>query len=242
LHAKLLGVFDSRQSEGGALRITVLAVGLLTLMSASVASASPIIVPPGLAPGSTYFLAFVTRGTHDATSTNIADYDAFVTAEANLDSDLLGLSTTWKAIGTTETDPVKTHIGVIGPLYSLFGEEVATSDTDLFDGTISAPIEYDQYGNFLESAVWTGTEAFTLPPHFQLGTAEIVAGYSIFVDSKWLTNGIGSPAFHLPLFGISGPLTVPSAPPPVPEPASVLLLGTGLVAGARRWRTSRGKI
>jgi len=90
-----------------------LLVGLLTMMSASLASADPITIPglplnstlspshQALAPGSSYFLAFVTADTHDALSSDIGVYDAFVTAEADLDPTLAALDTTWKVIGST---------------------------------------------------------------------------------------------------------------------------------------------
>jgi hypothetical protein len=58
-------------------------VCLSMAMGASVplANATPITIPSGLAPGSTYFLTFVTADTHDALSSDISTYDAFVTAE-----------------------------------------------------------------------------------------------------------------------------------------------------------------
>ena len=38
--------------------------------------------PPGLNPGDPFRFVFVTAGTRDATSSNIADYDNFVNVEA----------------------------------------------------------------------------------------------------------------------------------------------------------------
>ena len=73
-------------------------------------------------------------------SSNIADYDAFVTTEANLDPSLVVLGTTWKAIGSTNPVSAVTHIGVTGPVYNLQGQLVAASSADMFDGTLAAPI------------------------------------------------------------------------------------------------------
>jgi hypothetical protein len=60
-------------------------------------------IPPGLSPGDQYHLIFLTSGTRDATSSNIADYDAFVTDQANLSPVLAALGTTWRALGSTGT-------------------------------------------------------------------------------------------------------------------------------------------
>jgi hypothetical protein len=56
-------------------------LGLLVLAVLGVSSAARadiVTVPPGLAPGDTYRLVFVTADTITAASGNIADYNAFV--------------------------------------------------------------------------------------------------------------------------------------------------------------------
>jgi hypothetical protein len=65
------------------------------------ALAGPITVPTGLNPGDQYRLAFVTSTTRDASSSNIADYNAFVTAAANSDPLVAALNTGWRAIAST---------------------------------------------------------------------------------------------------------------------------------------------
>ena len=53
------------------------------LMSAANVFAAIITLPTSLSPGEEYRLAFVTSGTRDATATDIADYNTFVTDAAN---------------------------------------------------------------------------------------------------------------------------------------------------------------
>ena len=71
----------------------VLAVVPITAVEATHASVT---VPDGLLPGDTYHLAFVTNGTIDGWSTDIAVYNSFVNDEAALHPDLAGV--TWSAL------------------------------------------------------------------------------------------------------------------------------------------------
>jgi hypothetical protein len=129
-------------------------------MMASSASADPITIPPGLAPGSVYHLAFVTSGSHNALSTDIADYDAFVTQQANLDPFLAALNTTWSVIGSTEAVDAIDHIGVVGPVYNTRGQLVTDTLAHMFGGSgLTGVIGYYQDGGFFagNEYVWTGT-------------------------------------------------------------------------------------
>ena len=66
---------------------------LLVCAVAARLTAHPILVPPDLRPGDTSRLIFVTDATRDATSSNIADYNAFVAAEVAGSPSLFGLRT-----------------------------------------------------------------------------------------------------------------------------------------------------
>jgi hypothetical protein len=69
------------------------AIGLLP----GAAPGALIIVPPGLNPGDKYRLVFVTSTTSGAQSSGIGNFNAFVTASA----ELAALGTTWSAIAST---------------------------------------------------------------------------------------------------------------------------------------------
>ncbi len=131
------------------------------------------VVPTGLNPGDQYRLVFVTDGTRDATSTNINDYNTFVTNEVTGSALATQLTTagftpsaiTWKAIGSTDsvaardntgTNPSSTGVSI----YLIDGTPVANNNTDLWDGSILRPINVTQSGATTPTAVvWTGSNA-----------------------------------------------------------------------------------
>src|SRR4051812_38888348 len=66
--------------------------------------------PAGLNPGDQFRFVFVTDGIRDATSTNIADYDSFVNAEAG-GATYDGAVVNWLAIGSTDSVDAIAHVG-----------------------------------------------------------------------------------------------------------------------------------
>jgi hypothetical protein len=223
----------------------VLLTGLLIVLHASLALASPIAIPSGLAPGASYYLAFVTTDTGDALSGDITTYDAFVTAEANSDPTLASLNTTWRVIGSTATVDAVSHIALSGPVYNTQGQLVAGGAADLFDGTLDAPILFTQSGQDLQAAhllVWSGSDANGVgTPGHQLGSSTVTAGDGDEAGHAWL-DGIGGsllpPAlpsdatFHY--YAVSAPLVVPT-----PEPSTIALLLAPFAILLRRRRIAR---
>ena len=211
-------------------------VALATLATASAAQAAFVVVPTDLAPGAQYRLVFVTDGTRDATSTNINDYNNFVTnqvtgsALANALSGA-GLTTTWKAIGSTSATSAKVNTGTDGtqpdvPIYLINGNRVANNNADLWDGTINVPINRtpSDLGS-ISSNVWTGSNTDG-SIGINLGgnsTGPGRTGNSAANNSTWIFDSISSLTSTSPRFyGMSSILTVPGSPVSVPEPTSLL--------------------
>ena len=217
---------------------------LILVALGGTAAAVPITTPTDLNPGDQYRLAFVTSADTQAVSTDIADYNAFVTAAANTQAALVTLGTTWTAIGSTAaidardntgTNPSSTGV----PIYLLDGTtRIADSNADLWDGWLLAWISLDEAGAYRNTTVWTGTEIDGTAHLASLGFDNVViygesTGPSGITNYRWIINLSGAVRSYNPkaLYGISGVLAV------IPEPSTALLLATGIAAlavGRRR--------
>lgn len=138
--------------------------GLCLLTSNPVALSAATIVPDGLSPGDTYHLAFVTSGVTTATSSDIADYNAFVNEQAALNPELAGI--TWYAIVSTETVGARSNTGIVAGVYRIDGSLVAESADTMFDATASSdavrltsPLNVNQFGESVNgdgfASVWS---------------------------------------------------------------------------------------
>jgi hypothetical protein len=197
--------------------------------------------PPDLAPGSTFRFVFETDGSTTATSSNIADYDNFVNAQAN-GATYDGQTVTWQAIGSTASVDAITHIGVnpnISGVYLVTGQQVATGDGTsaggLWSGAIQTQINVDIASNTLTNAlVWTGSDADGggASSGWVLGNTGdggvVVLGGNFMTAAGWvsLTNSYSYSTSQM--YAISSVLTVAAA---VPEPSSGLLALIGISAG-----------
>jgi hypothetical protein len=225
------------------------AAALAALLSAGIGYGSTIdTTPSGLAPGTQYQLVFVTSDGFFATSTSISTYNADVTTEAALDSQLATFDSangvTWTVIGSTPTVNADSNAASTGLVYTLNGTEVASSSNTLYSGSLLAPIDINQSGNVEGTLVWTGSSSSngtSTNPFVELGGTFPVEGSSSSTTAAWIsdTNGIEADNY-LPLYALSSVITVPSTGA-VPEPATVALIPTAmlLLFGIGRLRRNR---
>ncbi len=127
---------------------------LIATCFSSQASAAMIVQPGGLALGEQYRLAFVTSSLGDATSTDIADYNAFVTNAANAVPELVALNTEWFVIGSTSAVSARENTGTIVrpglPIFLLDGLKLVDDYNDLWDNSIDVPLNRTEIGAVLE--------------------------------------------------------------------------------------------
>jgi PEP-CTERM motif len=196
--------------------------------------------PAGLNPGDQFRFVFVTDGIRDATSTNIADYDSFVNAEAG-GATYDGVVVNWLAIGSTDSVDAIDHVGQANaPVFLSDGTPVSSSTTTagLWSGTIRNPINLDLAGNPVDPSffVWTGTNPTGTGFGGPLGSARPQTGSTTDTLGAWVSSG-SSPGGDLRhVYGISSVLTVPQA---VPEPSTLTMLGTALSVGLAVGRARR---
>ena len=228
-------------------RFLLLAIALV--LHGSATAAAVVTVPAGLGPGNQYRIVFVTSLGTDALSSNIGDYNAFVTGLANASPQLAALGTTWTAIASTETvdaiDNTSTPVSETGiPLYRLDGQRVADDNFDLWNGgyplhSISitetgaaAPLSMQTNG-VERPWVWTGTStdgtkapfAFlgvTTGPNADHPVAGVAYDNEFFNPNEWIALASSASSDQHSLYAISGVLTVP-------EPSMALLGALGVL-------------
>lgn len=184
----------------------------------SIAQPCAIVMPSGLSPGDEYRLAFTTSGTRNAESTDIADYNAFVTAAANTLPELAALETQWFAIASTATVDARTNTGTTPPgavpVYLLNDTLLATSYDDLWDWSIAAPFDYTELCAPVVGgpAIWTGTTGFGTTEN-PLGAANATTGSRTLTENaQWIRNGAGLLDQAYRFYAISAVLTTPAVP------------------------------
>lgn len=205
--------------------------------SVSSARAEVITLPSSLLLGDRYYLAFVTSGTISGTSSNVADYDAFVQAQANLNGlgTISGFPVTWKALVSTPSVNAITHLGIGNfPIFRLNDVQIASGNTDLWDGNLSAALNVDQFGTTLTSGTaWTGSQTNGLAyPGYQLGTSTPIFGGPNSTGNPWLVSGSGADTNNFRVYAFSEQLIA------VPEPTSISLAIGGCTATAA-WTVRR---
>lgn len=209
-------------------------------------SRASVLVPAGLNPGDTYQLVFVTRGTHDANDFGAAPYHSFVRTEAALNPSLTGTNegVTYRAMVAAFNDQnVLANAPIVGPVYNFNGDLVAANQRDMYDGNLSAPIRYDQFGNRgVNFGVYTGYLADGSPDRVLRDGLGVGVGDSNRTDSRWALRGIGDEDGSRAFYGLSSVLTVPPPPPdpdPIPEPTTFVIWSLLAMLGIGAYRRRR---
>jgi len=239
--------------------IAVLLVSLVAAgIPAATAQASPL--PPATYPaGATeYEILFVTSGTISPTSGNPSTYNAFVTSQADSAGSILPAGLTWNAVVSTQ---LTLQTGIIRKINNYSASSLAPSTAGIpvyntagqlitnlglySDSQLSALPEYNQYGNLEQTAVATGSNASgtgsdPLGSSGSWNVGQSNMGNSSNTAAKWISSNPESglnDAFAI--YALSAPIQI--RPAVTPEPMTLTLLGTGLMAycGYRRFKRGR---
>lgn len=221
-----------------------IAVSLLTAFAVVAFSATQLraqVILPNLPAGTQYQIIFATADSTTATSSNIADYNTFVTNEANANPTLAALGVQWNDVGSTAT----VNANVNAPwgndlVFNTRGIQVASPSHGLYSGTLltGSSVQYNQYGGAVGVVVaYTGsTAAGVAEPTFEFGgsSGKTEFGQTYNYNSVWIEDGVGFSTIARPVYALSTPITA------VPEPATFTLFGSALVllGGVRFLRRS----
>ena len=142
--------------------------------------------PAGLETGDKFRVLFLTDAVTSATSTDIADYNAFVQEEADKNFSLVNrygakFSSEFRALVSTEAVTAKDNTLTTAPsvpIYWLGGEKVADGYADFYDGS------WDSYAgktgsgkDYAGGGIWTGSaDTGYLPDSGRIGQSEVWHG------------------------------------------------------------------
>lgn len=194
------------------------------ILGAATSPQAALITPPGLAPGATYQLAFVTSTTTAATSSAISDYNSFVQTAANAAG--MG-SVVWHAIGSTVSVNANSNAIVSAPVYNMNGELLATGFSDFWDGshTTGVGIDFNEYNAPKNFNVWTGSNTDgSNAGSLALGNDRAIWAESTSSSGAWINRGTQDTTVSYSLYALSAPLSTP-----VPLPPAMLTLVSGLL-------------
>jgi hypothetical protein len=203
---------------------------ILMLCLGSIPVDAALLVPAGLAPGSSYQLAFVTSANTTATSGTINDYNTFVQGLADAAGIGVSVGVTWTAIASTATVDANTNAVVSAPVFNLGAQQVATGYADFWDGshTVGVGIDFEEGGTSRNTNVWTGSNTDgTRAVGFVLGGGSAVWGESTLSSGAWINRGTQGTSVSYALYALSSPLTVPI---PIPAAAWLFLSAAGFLA------------
>ncbi len=123
------------------------------LLVAFRAGAAQITLPPDLAPGDQYRLAFLTPS-EISSAMSIAEFNSFVQSAADAVPEVSALGATWKAIASTPEIGIRENTGIDPdvetgvPIYLLNGRRIAADNADFWDGSHEGYIRVYPNGDF----------------------------------------------------------------------------------------------
>ncbi|MYB44430.1 MAG: fibronectin type III domain-containing protein, partial [Acidimicrobiia bacterium] len=182
------------------------------------------LIPDGLEEGDQFRLLFVTSGTRNAQSSDIADYNTFVQSAANsnnVDATIRGMSGEFRAVISTSAvharDNTATHPNADIPIYWLDGDKVADDYADFYDGSWDSLEGKSQRGqDNKQQRIWTGTQPNGTRHSNYAGSGSVRYGSLALSNPSVLSHSQSTSNAQRNLYALSPVLTVGTPPTPPP--------------------------
>ena len=188
--------------------------------SAQTVPADWTLIPDGVEPGDSFRLLFVTSTSRDATSADIADYNAHVQSAADANAGLKPFKDGFTALISTASVNIKDNSATTGtglPVHWLGGDKLADDYADLYDLSWDSVSGKTETGGSYTGLVWTGGNgrgATSLRSY--AGAAQV--RMADLGDARPLSSPTTKASSEsYPLYALSSVLTV-AQPEPEPTP------------------------
>jgi hypothetical protein len=208
-------------------------ISLGVLSVSGTASATLIESIAALEEGAMYRVLFVTSGLTTALSSDIVDYNTFVSTAADSGSVTGSLGLTWKALASTDDVNAQDNTGItygdnsLITMFNTYGQIVVSTGSDLWNGLLVNPLSYDEDGLSAHGEVWTGTNRFGIKSYNQfLGQGNVRLGNTGWLDSRFIDWTRDDNFYEKRIYAASS--VVVKTLTDVPEPGTVILLSLGL--------------
>ena len=191
------------------------------------------LIPTGLGAGAAFRLIFISSGTHNASSSNIADYNTFVqTTAASGHADIQVFSSTFRVVGSTadvdardNTDTTYTADDKGVAIYWLGGNKVVDDYEDFYDGGWDDEANAkDESGSNrsisgVQNAVYTGSDHDGTGSTLPLGNGTVrlgqpnTSGHGPLSSGSSISNHGSRPFYGLsPVFRVASQVVTNTAP------------------------------
>ena len=176
------------------------------------------LVPDGIGPGDSFRLLFVTSATRNASSSDIADYNAHAQSAAGSNESLKSFKGQFRALISTSSVDARDNTATTGtgvPIHWLGGEQVADDYADLYDKSWDSVAGRTESGSSYTGLVWTGGNKMGYKSGRRYaGAAEVRMG-----DLGDATRPLSSPTVKAsgetyPIYSLSPVFTVAEPEPP----------------------------
>lgn len=191
-------IFDATQCSNVQVSVTLTITNTTTGASRTI-GASGSSSQPGVT--QTYSI-FVTSTTSNGNLGGLSGGDAFCQTRGNAGTLTGPLGKTWKMVASDATTSAASRLEINGKVYDIQGNLIANNSDDLWDGTISNPVKYDEDGNDIVAGTryWTGSDSSGNPASTCGSWTNGVAGNGTVgdasaTDSGWITTGVVGACF-----------------------------------------------